>query len=336
VDPTNDRIVYAGLYAYYSNFYWGSSDDCYGIYKAIDAGVNWTKMNAGLTDSCVICLAIDPGFPNVIYAGTNKGVFKSTDAGTTWTAAGTTGTHITSLVIDTFDTKIIYASTAGFYDWKESGIGKDYYPGKGIFKSTDGGNNWFPINNGLADSNGQEYPDILSLSLNPVYSNRIYAATDVGVYRSTDGGLNWSPLGNGLTYVWSVTSVQEGDSSTIYTGTCSYGVVKYKGEVVGVADSAPDLSLTGQVTLFQNYPNPLSQQTTIDYQIPSSGHVTLKIYNISGKLIKTLINKEQDAGYHKVRWDTKDELGQNVASGVYFYQLKLNGFKEIKKMALIR
>lgn len=323
VDPTNDNIVYAGLYDLYWPRRW------YGIYKTIDGGLNWTEMNTGLTDSMVICLAIDPSSPNIVYAGTETGVFKSIDAGATWAKAGTTATRITSLAIDTFDTRIIYASTAGAHK-KDDG----YQPSKGIYKTTDGGMSWTQMNSGLERPNGLEYVDIFSLSIDPLDPNILYAGTDVGVYRSIDGGNNWSTLSSGLTYVWSVTSVQEGDSTRIYAGTCSYGVVQYPKKTVGV--EAPDLGSTGKVILHQNYPNPLSQRTVIGYQILSPGHVTLKIYDISGRLIKTLVNREQDVGYHKAYWNGKDELGQNVANGIYFYHLEVNECKQIKKMMVIR
>ena len=60
----------------------------------------------------------------------------------------------------------------------------------------------------------------------------------------------------------------------------------------------------------------------INYQLPKTGQVSLKIYNISGQLVKTLVNREQGAGSYSVQWDGRDESGQAVANGVYLYQIK--------------
>lgn len=81
--------------------------------------------------------------------------------------------------------------------------------------------------------------------------------------------------------------------------------------------------------LNQNYPNPFNPTTMINYQIPKSAKVTLNIYDISGKLVTTLINGVQDAGKYSVEW----KAGNN-ASGVYFYRINAGGFTDVKKMIL--
>ena len=90
----------------------------------------------------------------------------------------------------------------------------------------------------------------------------------------------------------------------------------------------------------QNYPNPFNPETTIKYQLPKSSEVFIKIYNITGQLLKTLVDQKQPAGIYSITWDGKDELGQEVSSGVYFYQLRARSTKEnfieTRKMILIR
>jgi len=83
--------------------------------------------------------------------------------------------------------------------------------------------------------------------------------------------------------------------------------------------------------LEQNYPNPFNPSTIISYQVPINNFVSLKIYDVLGKEIKTLVNKNQEAGYYKVDFD-----GSNLQSGIYFYQLKAGSFIEIKKMLLVK
>jgi hypothetical protein len=96
--------------------------------------------------------------------------------------------------------------------------------------------------------------------------------------------------------------------------------------------------------LFQNYPNPFNPETEIRFQLPKAGHVVMKIYNLLGEEIRTLVDEQREAGYHTVRWDGKDKNGKPVASGVYLYQLRASdtstglrqGFSQVKKMSLLR
>jgi hypothetical protein len=118
--------------------------------------------------------------------------------------------------------------------------------------------------------------------------------------------------------------------------------------------------------LFQNYPNPFNPATSIQYTVGSpkdpsdsqiktadgglvlseveglwtavgfSTHVTLKIYNILGQKVRTLVDEPKGRGSYEVIWDGKDDLGRDVASGIYFYQLTAGDYKETKKMTLVR
>jgi hypothetical protein len=88
--------------------------------------------------------------------------------------------------------------------------------------------------------------------------------------------------------------------------------------------------------LFQNYPNPFNPVTTITYLLPVSGHVELAVFNLSGRRICTLVNGNRAAAKHQVQWDGKNGQGENVASGVYIYQLKTNGFIQSRRLLLLR
>ena len=83
--------------------------------------------------------------------------------------------------------------------------------------------------------------------------------------------------------------------------------------------------------LFQNYPNPFNPGTTISYTLPNSGNVTFKIYNILGDEVATLINEVKPAGNYEVEFNAN-----GLASGIYFYQLKVDDFIQTKKMILMK
>jgi len=88
--------------------------------------------------------------------------------------------------------------------------------------------------------------------------------------------------------------------------------------------------------LYQNWPNPFNNQTMIQYKLPQKGKVLLTFFNIQGKEVIRLIDNEQPAGHYRVIWNGKDIQGGDVASGIYFYQLKVNEFIQTKKLTLIR
>jgi parallel beta-helix repeat protein len=94
--------------------------------------------------------------------------------------------------------------------------------------------------------------------------------------------------------------------------------------------------------LFQNYPNPFNSSTMIWYHLPDVGYqpaeVEITVYNLLGKVVKTLVKTRQYPGQHKVLWDGKDDSGEEVASGIYFYRLKVSGLQLVKpkKMVLLR
>ncbi len=88
--------------------------------------------------------------------------------------------------------------------------------------------------------------------------------------------------------------------------------------------------------LHANYPNPFNPTTTISYDLPKRSQVTLGIYNILGKQIKTLVNQSQDAGNRIAVWDGTDNLGRQVSAGVYLYRIQAGEFSQTRKMLLLK
>ncbi|MFQ6008288.1 MAG: T9SS type A sorting domain-containing protein, partial [Candidatus Zixiibacteriota bacterium] len=101
-------------------------------------------------------------------------------------------------------------------------------------------------------------------------------------------------------------------------------------------DDEPQNLLPSEYTLSQNYPNPFNPRTTIEYSLPARSHVELTVYNILGQKVRTLIDKDQNAGRYTVPWDATDDLGNEVASGVYLYRLKAGEVTVSKKMLLLK
>tara|TARA_B100000579_G_scaffold391778_1_gene367255 strand:- start:502 stop:1440 length:939 start_codon:yes stop_codon:yes gene_type:complete len=103
-----------------------------------------------------------------------------------------------------------------------------------------------------------------------------------------------------------------------------------------VASADEGSLLPSEYALFQNYPNPFNPSTQISFDVPSSEFVTLRVYNLLGQDVKTLINQSMTPGRYTVEWNGNDMLNNDVASGVYFYELRGESFISRKKMLLIR
>ena len=103
-----------------------------------------------------------------------------------------------------------------------------------------------------------------------------------------------------------------------------------------VASADEGSLLPSEYALFQNYPNPFNPSTQISFDVPNSEFVTLRVYNLLGQDVKTLINQSMVPGRYTVEWNGNDMLNNDVASGVYFYELRGESFISRKKMLLIR
>ena len=88
--------------------------------------------------------------------------------------------------------------------------------------------------------------------------------------------------------------------------------------------------------LSQNYPNPFNPETVIEYQLPAAGRVSLKIYDMMGREVRTLVQGEQPAGYHRVQWDGRDQDGKKLNSGVYLYRIEAGSFSQTRKVVLLK
>jgi PKD repeat protein len=105
----------------------------------------------------------------------------------------------------------------------------------------------------------------------------------------------------------------------------------------GGPGAASERALPSAFALLQNHPNPFNPTTTIRYDVPrGGGHVMLRVYNVSGQLVRTLVNGFESAGHKNARWNATDDRGQTVSTGIYFYQLKAEGFSETRKMLLMK
>jgi flagellar hook assembly protein FlgD len=106
--------------------------------------------------------------------------------------------------------------------------------------------------------------------------------------------------------------------------------------VHGVADPTPVSGAPRELSLGQNVPNPFNPTTRIGFTLPEASHVNIRIFDVHGRLVATLLDRALPAGAGDVLWNGRDERGAAVSSGVYFYRLSASGRQITKKMVLLK
>ena len=204
-----------------------------GVFKSVDCGNNWVAINNGLPKVTphdflyYVSFSVDPLNTQIIYTGTDfssvdHGIFKSNDGGMNWikinnglkTHYGEVTLRIQDIVIDPNNTQTIYIAT-------ESAVFGETYNDGGVYKSTNGGNSWTQVSNGLSNT------EVKCLAIDPKNTQLIYAGTLGGVFKSTDGGLTWQVRNNGLSATDSkFLAMNPNNNEIIYAGTEYNGVFK--------------------------------------------------------------------------------------------------------------
>jgi photosystem II stability/assembly factor-like uncharacterized protein len=187
---------------------------------------------------------------------------------------------------------------------------------KGIFRKYE--NEWSMVNNGLED-----------LSIVDIVNNgALFTATkSKGVFVSLDNGGKWTPFSTGLPLI-----VNKLGMNANYVYAATYGGVYRRPISDTVTKIDPLLNSPTVFKLAQNYPNPFNPVTSISYQLPVAGKVTLSIFNLLGQRVAILVDKNQLAGTYRVIWNARD-----FSSGLYYYQLKTdNHIIETRKCLLLK
>ena len=96
------------------------------------------------------------------------------------------------------------------------------------------------------------------------------------------------------------------------------------------------INLPSQYVLGRNYPNAFNPHTTFSYSIPKRDKVTIDVFDMKGRIVKTLLDNKQSPGNRSISWDARNHLGHKVSSGVYFYRMQAGNFSQTNKMVLIK
>ncbi len=124
------------------------------------------------------------------------------------------------------------------------------------------------------------------------------------------------------------------NSFTVTNSALNSLTIQMQGKVTGTEH--PSTTFLGNFHLKQNYPNPFNPTTAIKYELPTATPVRLQVFNISGQIVRTLVDKKQTAGFYYIQWDGCDDRGLPMASGIYLLQMKTSVFVQTRKMLLVR
>lgn len=144
-------------------------------------------------------------------------------------------------------------------------------------------------------------------------------------FETTQNFYNDNELNTLQTYFYRVLAVDHAGNLSDYTETI---------EVTSLLNDFDQIP--SKVTLHNNFPNPFNPKTSFTYDLPQSGLVKINISNLSGSHVKTLINGNKDVGKHTIEWDSKDDHGNTVPAGIYFYTLTTNNYTKSNKMILLK
>jgi len=264
-----------------------------------DGGLSWIQKNLPVNKyfTDVLFTSLDVGY----LIGEEGSVLRTSNAGITWVSKNfNTGQYVNDICFADDSTGLA--------------VGFQY-----IAKTINGGTNWEIINT-----------NFMATSCSILDELKWWVIGENGVMMYTlDGGEHWD-LSYQLTnhHLLDMTFIGNNGWIIGYPGLILH---TSNSGVTFIEDEENNFVQPKDFLLQQNYPNPFNPNTIISYQLPVTGNVTLKVYDLLGKEVATLVNEEKPSGHYEINFDAS-----NLASGIYYYQLRAGEFVETKKMTLIK
>ncbi len=322
-----------------------------GIFISSNHGKTWDSINGGIMDTTHPIALVTSG-PNLVAATQDHGLFYSSNSGTSWIVSNGGPRYPRSL--SSIDSNIFVGGDNGLFlstDHGESwaivndtlvdisvfaSSGSNIFggspllpscglcpppPPSGLFRSTDNGKSWVLLTSGIPKAS-------LTFSL-AAEGSVIIVAMDQRVYCSTNSGDTWDNVTEGLPDI-AVLSLFSNESN-VFVGTERAGIWQRPLTEITAVKQPISTTMPTAFRLQQNFPNPFNPTTIISYELPADNVVSLEVYDMLGRKVKTLLSERQSAGAHSVTFNAS-----SFSSGVYFYRLTTGNFVETKKLILIK
>ena len=280
-----------------------------GIFQSPDQGKNWSKV------SSYPAISLQQTSGGAIFGFrefSGSGVYRSTDYGNTWQELknGLDVTTIRSVALA--DNGDVYAGTNG-----------------GLFRSVNNGDEWVRID---TQKVAKPYGIYAAVGKN---GNIFFGGATSGInsqcYQSSDHGATWQQIQNNIATIDNQSSLRglySASDGHLFAATTS-GLFRSFQKITAVTGNS--LTTPGSFSLSQNYPNPFNPATTINYQIPERSHVSIKIFDVVGREVATLVNEVKNGGSYSVAFSASA-----LSSGMYIAQLQNGVRNEMKKMILLK
>ncbi len=283
------------------NYDFYSCSPVYGTYRFASNGSGWYQYIVQGQNPLSYDIAFQSS-ANIFICVVNQGIKRSLNSGANWDFAnsGLLSNNILKIAV-------------------RGGLGTLFcIDSTRIYRSLNNGTNWSVV-----------YTSSISINSRPAFttSGAIYVAAGEGMLYSYNNGDSWKVLNNGLGVAvpqCAVTTIE----NYLYCGTDIQGVFR-SSSPIGISNISSEIPF--EYKLEQNYPNPFNPATKIVYQITRTSDVKITVYDIKGKLVRTLVNERMNAGSYEVTFN-----GSGLSSGVYLYVMTAGDFKATKRMILLK
>ncbi len=315
MDPENPNTLYYGTYRVYR------STDQAGFWTAISPDLSDGPGPGNLTFGTLTTIDVAPSNTSVIAAGLDdSNVWITVNGASSWTnvSAALPNRWCTRVAFDPIDEAILYATFSGY---------RENFYAPHVFRSTNFGASWTDISSDLPDL------PVNDIIVDPEDTATLYVATDGGVFASADLGGSWSSLGSGLP-LGSVHDIHlHNPTRKLVAGTHGRSMWTLNLDDVAAlrepATGAPSIALALWAA-----PNPFRTATELTAEVGEHAHARVRIYDATGRWVRTLFDGDASPGTLKVRWDGRRESGDRLATGVYFGRLEVGDAVATQRIVL--
>lgn len=319
------------------------------IYRTTNGGTNWTQVHtqAGGFFNVIKFQNSNNGFIQGDPVGSRWSLWRTSNGGATWDSSGLyfaqTGSEAgwnnsasmigNNIWFGTNNSRVYYSSNFGTgwllgsapgslntYSVHFNSLTAGLAGGTAVVKSSDNGASW---------SGAITVPGSGNINGMDGKGSDFWLGRGTGIYRSTDNGDTWNSVHTAGGTVNHLDFYTEGTCLNGWAVGSGGSIARMNGVLTGVQD--PVINVPASFKLNQNYPNPFNPSTTISFDIPKAEVIELKVFDMLGREVATLVNGFRQAGIYRVDFDASA-----LSSGVYIYRIKAGDFVESKKMTLLK